>query len=134
PVRCRDPSRRARRSGCLAHAIRDHRGPASGLSSEPGERPGPRQSQSPRRDQSRRPGRDHSSDQGPMSQPHLRRALGLWNLIFIGMVIIQPTAPMGIYGVISNTAQGHVGTTVLIAMVAMLFTAISYGRMARVYP
>jgi len=69
-----------------------------------------------------------------MNQPHLRRALGLWNLIFIGMVIIQPTAPMGIYGVISNTAHGHVVTTVLIAMVAMLFTAISYGRMARIYP
>ena len=67
-------------------------------------------------------------------QVHLRRALSLWGLIFIGMVIIQPTAPMGIYGVISNTAHGHVVTTVLIAMVAMLFTAISYGRMARIYP
>ena len=67
-------------------------------------------------------------------QPRLRRALTLWNLIFIGMVIIQPTAPMGIYGVISNTAHGHVVTTILIAMVAMLFTAISYGRMARIYP
>ena len=59
---------------------------------------------------------------------------GLWNLIIIGMVIIQPTAPMGIYGVISNKAHGHVVTTILIAMIAMLFTAISYGRMARVYP
>jgi amino acid transporter len=64
----------------------------------------------------------------------LRRALGLWNLVIIGMVMVQPTAPMGIYGVISNKAHGHVVTTVLIAMVAMLFTAISYGRMARVYP
>ena len=64
----------------------------------------------------------------------LARALGLWNLIIIGMVIIQPTAPMGIYGVISNKAHGHVVTTILIAMIAMLFTAISYGRMARVYP
>ena len=64
----------------------------------------------------------------------LSRTLGLWNLIIIGMVIIQPTAPMGIYGVISNKAHGHVVTTILIAMVAMLFTAISYGRMARVYP
>jgi len=66
--------------------------------------------------------------------PRLSRTLGLWNLIIIGMVIIQPTAPMGIYGVISNKAHGHVVTTILIAMVAMLFTAISYGRMARVYP
>ena len=64
----------------------------------------------------------------------LNRTLGLWNLIIIGMVIIQPVAPMGIYGVISNTAYGHVVTTFLVAMVAMLFTAISYGRMARIYP
>jgi amino acid transporter len=64
----------------------------------------------------------------------LHRTLGLWDLIIVGMVIIQPTAPMGIYGVISNKAHGHVVTTILIAMVAMLFTAISYGRMARIYP
>jgi len=64
----------------------------------------------------------------------LHRTLGLWNLIIIGMVIIQPTAPMGIYGVISNKAHGHVVTTIFLAMIAMLFTAISYGRMARVYP
>jgi amino acid transporter len=41
---------------------------------------------------------------------------------------------MGVYGIISNKAGGHVITTILIAMVAMLFTAISYGRMARAYP
>lgn len=70
----------------------------------------------------------------PGSTTHLRRALTLWNLIIIGIIIVQPTAPMGIYGVISNKAQGHVVTTILVAMVAMLFTAISYGRMARVYP
>ena len=64
----------------------------------------------------------------------LRRALGLWSLVIIGMVMVQPTAPMGIYGVISNKAHGHVVTTILIAMIAILFTAISYGRMARVYP
>ena len=64
----------------------------------------------------------------------LKRSLGLWDLIIIGIVIIQPIAPMGVFGVISNKAGGHVITTILIAMVAMLFTAISYGRMARVYP
>jgi hypothetical protein len=42
----------------------------------------------------------------------LNRALGLWNLIFIGPVIVQPTARMGIYGVISNKAYGHVVTTI----------------------
>jgi putrescine importer len=66
--------------------------------------------------------------------PRLRRALGLWDLILYGMIVIQPTAPMPVYGVMSQRAHGHAVTTVLIAMVAMLFTAISYGRMARVYP
>lgn len=70
----------------------------------------------------------------PAGDARLARTLGLWNLIVIGMVIIQPTAPMGIYGVISNKAHGHVVTTILVAMVAMLFTAFSYGRMARIYP
>lgn len=70
----------------------------------------------------------------PAGGAQLRRTLGLWDLIIIGMVIIQPTAPMGIYGVISNKAGGHVVTTILIAMVAMLLTAISYGKMAAAYP
>jgi len=68
------------------------------------------------------------------SGPRLRRTLTLWNLIIIGMVIIQPIAPMGIYGVISNAAGGHVVTTILVALIAMFFTAISYGKMARIYP
>jgi putrescine importer len=66
--------------------------------------------------------------------PRLRRSLTLWNLIVIGIVIIQPIAPMGIYGVINNAAGGHVVTTILVALLAMFFTAISYGKMARVYP
>jgi putrescine importer len=74
------------------------------------------------------------TSQGISTSVKLKRVLGLWDLIIIGIVIIQPIAPMGIYGVISNTAGGHVVTTILIAMVAMLFTAISYGKMARAYP
>jgi amino acid transporter len=66
--------------------------------------------------------------------PKLRRTLGLWDLVLYGIVVIQPTAPMPVFGVVSERAHGHVVTAVLIAMVAMLFTAISYGRMARAYP
>jgi amino acid transporter len=64
----------------------------------------------------------------------LRRSLTLWDLVFYGMVVIQLTSPMPVYGVISQEARGHVITAVLAAMVAMLLTAVSYGRMARVYP
>jgi len=41
---------------------------------------------------------------------------------------------MSVFGVLSERGRGHVVTTILIAMLAMLFTAISYGRMARAYP
>ncbi len=71
---------------------------------------------------------------GAGAAPKLRRALGLWDLVMYGIVVIQPTAPMPVYGVVSEQAHGHVVTAVLIAMVAMLFTAISYGRMAQAYP
>ena len=67
-------------------------------------------------------------------KPGLKRALGLWDLILYGVIVIQPTAPMSVFGVLSERGRGHVVTTILIAMVAMLFTAISYGRMARAYP
>jgi amino acid transporter len=68
------------------------------------------------------------------SAPRLRRTLTLWDLILYGIIVIQPTAPMPAYGVFSNAGQGHVVTSILIAMIAMVFTAMSYGRMARVYP
>ena len=66
--------------------------------------------------------------------PTLKRALGLRDLLLYGIIIVQPTAPMPSFGVVSAEARGHVVTAILIAMVAMLFTAISYGRMARAYP
>jgi putrescine importer len=66
--------------------------------------------------------------------PRLRRTLTLWDLILYGVIVIQPVAPMSVFGVLSDRARGHVVTTLLIAMVAMLFTAFSYGRMARAYP
>ncbi len=64
----------------------------------------------------------------------LKRSLRLWDLILYGVIVIQPTAPMPLFGVLNNRAHGHAVTTILLAMIAMLFTAISYGRMARAYP
>jgi len=67
-------------------------------------------------------------------EPHLRRVLGLWDLIFYGIVLIQPIAAIGLFGIASKSSSGHMVTTLLIAMVAMMLTAISYGRMASLYP
>jgi putrescine importer len=66
--------------------------------------------------------------------PRLKRALTLWDLVLYGVIVLQPTAPMAIYGVINARGRGHVVTTILVALIAMLFTAIAYGRMARAYP
>src|SRR5438874_4617636 len=66
--------------------------------------------------------------------PRLKRSLTLWDLILYGLIVIQPVAPMSVFGVLNDRGHGHVVTTLLIDMVAMLFTAFSYGRMARAYP
>jgi putrescine importer len=66
--------------------------------------------------------------------PRLRRTLTLRDLILYGVIVLQPVAPMSAFGALSDRGRGHVVTAILIAMVAMLSTAISYGRMAQVYP
>ncbi|HTQ58608.1 MAG TPA: APC family permease [Candidatus Solibacter sp.] len=71
---------------------------------------------------------------GVNSGAHLRRTLTLWDLILYGVIVLQPVAPMSAFGVLSNRGHGLVVTAVLIAMVAMMATAVSYGKMARVYP
>jgi putrescine importer len=75
-----------------------------------------------------------SAGSSTSSAPRLRRSLTLWDLILYGVIVIQPVAPMSVFGVLSDRGHGHVVTAILIAMVGMLFTAISYGRMARAYP
>jgi amino acid transporter len=64
----------------------------------------------------------------------LKRTLRFRDLILYGIILIQPTAPMPVFGVLYQESRGHVVAVILLAMVAMLFTSVSYGRMARVYP
>src|ERR1700730_7797926 len=68
------------------------------------------------------------------SVPRLRRTLTLWDLIFYGIVLIQPIAPVPLYGVAQKLSDGHFVTIILIALFAMLITAVSYGRMGALYP
>jgi putrescine importer len=70
-----------------------------------------------------------------MEQPAgLRRSLRFRDLVLYGIVLLQPTAPMPVFGVLYEKSHGHATLTILLALIAMLFTAISYGRMARAYP
>jgi len=64
----------------------------------------------------------------------LHRVLSLRNLIFYGIVAVTPSAPATVFGLAEMKSHGHAVATILGAMVAMILTAISYGRMAAVYP
>jgi amino acid transporter len=75
-----------------------------------------------------------NSREGVVAVPRLRRVLTLWDLIFYGIVLIMPIAPVPMFGVAQVLSQGHFVTTILISMVAMMLTAVSYGRMAALYP
>jgi amino acid transporter len=66
--------------------------------------------------------------------PRLKRLLTVRDLVFFGIVLIQPIAPVGIFGLSSKMSNGQVSATIVIAMVAMMLTAFSYGRMAALYP
>jgi putrescine importer len=63
-----------------------------------------------------------------------RRPLSLWDLVFYGIVLVQPIAPIPLFGVAQQLSNGHFVTIILIAMFAMMITAVSYGRMAALYP
>ena len=60
--------------------------------------------------------------------------LKLWDLIIYGIVAVTPSAPVTIFGLAYLMSKGHVINTILFGMVAMVLTAISYGRMAGLYP
>ena len=66
--------------------------------------------------------------------PHLRHVLSLWDLIFYGIVLISPIAPVPLFGVVQVQSNGYIVDTLLLGMFAMMITAFSYGRMAALYP
>jgi len=68
------------------------------------------------------------------SAGELKRVLSLTDLIIYGIILIQPVAALPLFGHANNISKGHAVTTILAAMVAMIFTAISYGRLSSKYP
>ena len=64
----------------------------------------------------------------------LKRVLTLSDLVIYGIILIQPCAAMPLFGYANKESGGHAVVSVLLAMSAMLMTAISYGRMANRSP
>src|SRR4030088_2531202 len=77
----------------------------------------------------------HSITAAPAAAaPKLKRVLGLWDLVYYGVILTSPIAVVPMFGEAQVLSQGHAVTTLLAAMVAMTATAVSFGRMATVYP
>jgi len=74
------------------------------------------------------------SNQETTSEVKLLRVLSLRDIVIYGIILIQPVAALPLFGHANDISKGHAATTILIAMVAMIFTAISYGKMANRFP
>ncbi|MCH6468712.1 APC family permease [Sinomonas terrae] len=64
----------------------------------------------------------------------LKRSLGLWAIVGLGLGYMTPTTVFDTFGIVSGETNGVVPLAYLVALVAMVFTAVSYGRMTRIYP
>jgi putrescine importer len=76
-------------------------------------------------------GSEHSSNG---REAGFKPVLSLWALILFGIAFVGPTAPYTFFGVGSVQSRGHFALVYLIAMIAVSFTAVSYGRMASAFP
>jgi len=64
----------------------------------------------------------------------LRRSLGLWAIVGLGLGYMTPTVVFDTFGIVSGQTNGVVPAAYLVALVVMMFTAISYGKMAGAIP
>ncbi|ERK72676.1 APC family permease [Leifsonia aquatica] len=67
-------------------------------------------------------------------QPRLKRALGPTALILFGLTYLAPVTVFTTYGIVTESTDNHLPSAYVVALVAMLFTALSYGAMARAFP
>lgn len=64
----------------------------------------------------------------------LSRSLGIWHVIIIGLSYIQPTTLFDTFGLVSEASLQHTPMSYILALIAILFTSVSYGQMIRAYP
>ena len=58
----------------------------------------------------------------------------MWAIVGLGLGYMTPMTVFDTFGIVSGETNAVVPLAYLAALVAMIFTAISYGRMTRVYP
>lgn len=68
------------------------------------------------------------------SRVGLRKTLTLVPVIMMGLAYMQPMTLFDTFGIVSGLTNGHVATAYAFALVAILFTALSYGKLVRRFP
>lgn len=64
----------------------------------------------------------------------LQRTLSLGSVVLFGIAYMTPIIVLGTFGILAQSTAGMVPAAYLAALVAMFFTAMSYGRMAQAFP
>ena len=64
----------------------------------------------------------------------LKKTLGLTSIVLFGLAYMGPLIIIGMFGIIASVSDGAAAGAMFLATVAILFTALSYARMARHYP
>src|SRR6202042_1732301 len=68
------------------------------------------------------------------TQPHLKRTLGFPSVLLFGLAYMAPLIVYGTYGVLAKASDDTAALAYLLALIAIAFTALSYGKLARLYP
>jgi putrescine importer len=66
--------------------------------------------------------------------PSLTRSLTLRPVVLFGLAYLAPMIVLGTFGVLAEATHGSTPTGYLLALVALLFTALSYGKMSALFP
>ncbi|KAB7681693.1 APC family permease [Plesiomonas shigelloides] len=64
----------------------------------------------------------------------LKKTLSLWQVVMMGLAYLTPMAVFDTFGIVTDITDGHVPSSYLIALIGVLFTALSYGKLVRRFP
>lgn len=71
---------------------------------------------------------------GVNNRVQLRKTLTLMQVVMMGLAFLQPMTIFDTFGIVSGITNGHVATSYAIALTAILFTAVSYGKLVKRFP
>jgi len=76
----------------------------------------------------------HKGGQAVNGRAELTRSLKLRHIVVIGLGYMAPMAVFDTFGIVSGETGGHVPAAYAVTLLAILFTAASYGKMVRLFP